>query len=633
MTADELIAQEARGEAVEPGLCVKLARAAFDDGDLDAAYSWLVRVAAAPADYRAWASAAKALDRFAERGLPHARRAVRVALAGSYTTGQLGALLRLAALERGVWIELYEAGYNAFEQELLDPGSALYAADPDYVLLAVHEGAVRLPVLADDPEAAVSTEAARWHALWNAVHKHSRARLLVHNFVVRPDSAWGHLAAREPRARDAMLHALNRRLAQASSDGVLVVDCERVASAFGKLRWFDDRYWHISKQAVALDALPELARHTAAVLAAGEGLGAKCVVVDLDNTLWGGVIAEQGVQGIRLGAGPQGEAFVAFQELLLALRQRGVLLAVVSKNNDRDAREPFELHPDMRLALGDFAAFRANWEDKASNLRAVARELNIGLDALVFVDDNPAEREVVRQLVPEVTVVMLPSDPAGYGRALIDTLRFEAAQLTGEDLARSAHYRARAAAEALERESGTLDGFYRSLEMEAFTAPFDELNLTRIVQLIGKTNQFNLTTRRYGAPEVRSFMDDDRYVTLYLRLRDRFADHGLVAVLVAIRDGDELAIDEWLMSCRVIGRTVEHAMLRELCLAACELGCTRILGTFVPSAKNAIVSDLYPNLGFAATGSAGDVTRWRYDIAEHGVPESDYIRGPVAIDN
>jgi FkbH-like protein len=613
-------------ELPDPAACVQRARASFARGDVSDAYGWLLRVADQPSSFRTWASAATALRKFETQAPPASRRSVRVAIAGSYTTSQLGALLRLASLRRGVHVELHEADFDTYVQQILDPASALYAFDPDYVILAPHDGAIPFPPFSEDVDAALDAEVSRWTALWDTVSRHSRARVIQHNIAIRPDGPWGHVSARVPGSREEMLRALNMRLARAATDGVLLVDCDRLAGAVGKSHWFDDRYWHLSKQAVALDALPHLARHTAAILAAAEGLSAKCVVLDLDNTLWGGVIAEDGLAGIALGNGPAGEAHVSFQEYLLALRSRGIILAVVSKNNDADAREPFEQHPDMRLALSDMSVFVANWTDKATNLRRVASELNIGLDALVFVDDNPAERQVVRQMLPEVEVIALPTEPAGYVRALADSLLFESAIVTADDLTRAEQYKARAAAAALEQETVSLEDFYASLAMEAVISPFDEMNLSRIVQLIGKTNQFNLTTRRHGLADVREFMDDDRYVTAYLRLRDRFGDHGLVALMIAEQQGEAMEIDTWLMSCRVIGRTVENAMFRRLCEAALEQGCTSVRGTFIRSAKNNIVADLFPRLGFDPISEGPEESRWAYDLSAIGLPASDHIR-------
>jgi FkbH-like protein len=619
--------EAARSEIPAPALCVKLAKCSADLGQVQQAYGWLARAADGNGPYVAWASAAAMIAKLEHWAAPDVRRSVRVALAGSYTVSQLGALLRVAALRRGVHVSLHEAGFDTYSQEILDGDSQLYAFDPDYVIIAPHEGAIRFPSQTQEAEQLLDGETARWQGLWEAIRTHSQARVIQHNLVVRPDTAWGHVSVRVPGSRDEMLRALNTRLAKAAGEGVLLVDCDRVAATFGKARWFDDRYWYLSKQAVALDALPELARHTAALLAAAEGLSSKCLVLDLDNTLWGGVIAEDGLAGIRLGDGPQGEAYVAFQEYVLALRARGILLAVVSKNNDADAREPFERHPDMRLDLSDFAVFLANWTDKATNLKRVASELNLGLDSLVFVDDNPAEREAVRQLSAGVEVVALPTDPSGYIRAVSDALLFESVAVTSEDLARADQYRARAAAAALEEQASSLEEFYASLGMEAFLAPFDELNLSRIMQLVGKTNQFNLTTRRHGPADVQAFMEDDSVVTFYLRLRDHFGDHGLVGLLIARQEGDVLDIDTWLMSCRVIGRTVENKMLARLCEVADGRGCNRLRGTFIPTSKNGVVRDLFERLGFTAEAEAEDgETTWIYDIAEQGIPVNGYIR-------
>jgi len=350
-------------------------------------------------------------------------------------------------------------------------------------------------------------------------------------------------------------------------------------------------------------------------------------VLDLDNTLWGGVIAEDGLDGVQLGPGsPAGEAYVAFQEYVRALKERGVVLAVVSKNNDGDAREPFLKHPDMRLRLEDFAVFLANWDDKATNIRRVAEILNVGRDSLVFVDDNPAEREIIRQKLPEVEVISMPPDPARYVRAVSESLLFEIASFTAEDAARSAQYAARAAALEVERGADSLEEFYASLQMEAATAPFDAINMPRIAQLVGKTNQFNLTTRRYSLHELESFAKDPDVVTMYLRLRDTFTDHGLAALLIARDKGGSLDIETWLMSCRIIGRTVENEMFRRLCITARARGLATITGTYVPSEKNAVVRDLYERLGWVLVGTSPDgVTTWNYDLAANGLPESGFI--------
>lgn len=502
-TSKQALLELAAGtEVPDVGLCAKISRASLESGEHEDAYRWLLRATRGSGPSLGWMSAGALLPKLeAVMQLP-ARRVVRVALASSYTTPHFALLLRLAALGRGLHLQLFEADFGAYAQSVLDPASALYEFEPDYVILAPHEGAVGFPALSEDAEGTLDGEVARWSELWDAVARHSRARVLQHGFVIRPETAWGHISTRVRGSRDEMLRALNLRLAEAADDNVVMLDCDRIAGDFGKRRWFDDRYWHLAKQAVSLDALPDLAQHTAAVLAAAEGLSAKGVIVDLDNTLWGGVIAEDGLEGIRLGDGPEGEAFVAFQDYLLALRSRGILLAVVSKNDDRDARQPFVRHPDMRLSLSDVDVFIANWRDKATNVSQVAAQLNVGLDALVFVDDDPVERQVIRQMRPEVEVIALPSDPAGYVRALSESLRFESVSVTAADLARSAHYRARAAASNLAQAASSVEEFYLDLEMAAVIGPFDELNLARIADRKDESIQRDDTTP-YARPRTR----------------------------------------------------------------------------------------------------------------------------------
>jgi FkbH-like protein len=408
---------------------------------------------------------------------------------------------------------------------------------------------------------------------------------------------------------------VNHELARSLPEHVAVVDCERLAGLVGKREWFDRRYWHLAKQAVSLAALPLLARHTAAVIAARLGLSKKCLAFDLDNTVWGGVVGEEGVQGLELGDTPAGEAFQAFQEAILALGKRGVILAVCSKNNPDDALEVFEAHPGMRIRRGDIAAFVADWRPKSDQLRSVAETLGIGLDSIVFVDDNPVERESIRQLAPEVDVINLPSDPAGYVAALDDYVLFEPVAFTAEDADRARHYAARQAAAKLAAGSDTLEEFYESLEMRAQVSPFSEANIRRIAQLVGKTNQFNLTTRRHSLQTLQGFAGDPACVHLSFSLADRFGDHGLIALAIGFVRNQALEVDTFLMSCRVIGRTLEETMLDELTRAALDHGCVEIRGVYIPTAKNGLVRDLYPRLGFRLVAEQDDTTEWVREIA------------------
>jgi len=623
---ESLLATASATEIPPADVCLKLARAFQRAGDRGAACRWATRVVDAGDDFAAWRGAAAVVAACGDA--PQARRRARVAVLGSYTTTQYAQLLRLAALRVGVALEVHDAPYGQYRQELLDPASGTRAFAPDLVVLATHEGELALPEMADDPGAAVAAELRRWTSLWDAAGE-AGARVVQHTFAIPPETATGHLGAKLPGSRYAMSRALDARLGEAAAAAgphVALLDCERLAGQFGKERWFDPRYWHLAKQAVALDALPLLARHTAALIAAQLGLSRKCLVLDLDNTLWGGIVGEDGLAGIRLGAGsPEGEAYVAFQEYVLALKRKGVVLAVCSKNNEADALEPFERHPEMRIRREDVAMFVANWETKSDCIRAIARGLDVGLDAIVFVDDNPAERQVVRELLPEVDVVPMPPDPAHYARALSRYLLFETSAFTAEDAARTAQYRARAEIATAEASAGSIEQFYRGLAMRARIAPFDAVDLPRIAQLVGKTNQFNLTTRRHGLPQLEAFARDPSCVHLSLRLRDRFADHGLVGVLIALGAGDSLEIESWLMSCRVIGRTADAAMLAALSRRALARGYRSLRGIYRPTPKSGLVRDLYAGFGFTPAGERDGATTWVYDLAARGPIESPYI--------
>jgi len=607
-------------------LCLKIARCHDRLESPDEAFTWLARIVDASDGFRHWSAGASLLARLVAKSRPSTGKQCRVAVTGSYTVDQFAAMLPLAALSLGIDLELHSGLYGQYQQDLIDPGSALYSVNPDLIVVAVHEGAAELPRYSDTPDATIAAETSRWVALWDTVSRHSDASLVQHNFALRPESEFGHLSRGLAGSRFSMLQTLNRALSESATQNVNIVDCARLAAHYGTARWFDDRYWVRSKQAVALEALPLLARHTAAVIAARLGLIRKCLVLDLDNTLWGGVIGEDGLDGIQLGSDGIGEAFVAFQEAVLALKDRGVLLAVASKNNEADVREVFERHPAMRIKLEDISAFAVNWEDKPANLRAIARTLGIGLDALVLADDNPAERQIVRRLVPEVDVLTLPVEPAEYRRALSDYLGFEPAAITSEDRQRTAQYRARRAAAEMASSATDMASFYRDMRMTASTAPFDDLHMPRIGQLTGKTNQFNLTTRRFTAADLRAFSESEKHITRYLRLSDRLADHGLVALTIAEIVGDRLDINSFLMSCRVIGRTVEDHLLSHLCRDADRVGCKTIHGTYIPTHKNAIVSSLYERFGFIQIDETDDgITRWQYDLSVRGPIVSEYI--------
>jgi FkbH-like protein len=397
----------------------------------------------------------------------------------------------------------------------------------------------------------------------------------------------------------------------------------RSSANVGLERWSEARHWHASKLTIAPDFIPLYADVVLRTVAAIYGKSRKCLVLDLDNTLWGGVIGDDGLAGIKLGQGsPTGEAFLAIQQLAKQLRSRGVILAVCSKNEEDAARSPFQSHPDMLLAESDIAVFQANWTDKASNLRAIAATLNIGIDALVFLDDNPAERMQVRRELPMVAVPELPEDPALYPQILAAAGYFETVSFSVEDKNRAEYYRSNAQRAEILNKTGDMQSYLRSLDMICEINPVDAMSRARSSQLINKSNQFNLTTRRYSEGEIEALETDVGAHLIQVRLTDKFGDNGIISVIIARNAEDGWAIDTWLMSCRVLGRRVEEAVLGHLATAARAAGAKTLSGAYIPSPKNRMVADHYQKLGFAPTGAAEDgTTSWSLDLETYAAPE------------
>jgi FkbH-like protein len=585
-----------------------------------------------PACYRDLERGTKLLARLRASGeaLPAARR-TKLALLGGFTTQLVRPLLELVCFRDGIDLEIYEAEYGQYRQEVLDRASGLHRFRPDVVVIATHWRDAQLPPLVDDADATVVNLVASFTALWEVCTQELHAHVIQHNFDIPSHESYGHLSRALPGGRARVLSRLNLELLARAGSGVSILDLDAVAAAFGKDRWSDARLWYLAKQHPAPDALPLWVDQLAAQLRALLGLGKKVLALDLDNTLWGGVIGEDGLEGIQLGAhSPEGEAHQDLQRHARELRERGIVLVVCSKNNEADAREPFEAHPEMLLRMDDVAVFRANWQDKVTNLREIAASLGLGLESFVFVDDNPTERAWVRREIPEMAVPEVGSDAAAFVRLLDRGRWFEALSLSEEDRLRASDYAANVRRGELAFASTSMDEFLASLEMTATIGEFDTANLPRIAQLVNKSNQFNLTTRRYTQEQLRGFAESEGFVTRWFRLRDRFGDNGIIGVMLGVvQQGDAtLEIDLWLMSCRVLGRRMEELMCRTLMQAALERGLSRVRGRYLPTAKNVMVADLYPRLGFKdATGATqpGE-TIFEYDLDTQPLIECPLVR-------
>jgi FkbH-like protein len=449
------------------------------------------------------------------------------------------------------------------------------------------------------------------------VRAHASATVLVGNFAPPSMLPLGPFDAGQVGGLTHELARANANLAAriASHPGTLVWDYSGLVQHAGSGRWTDRRLWALGRIAVASENQPLLATHLTRTLAGVVRKPAKCLVLDLDNTVWGGVIGDDGLAGIQLGDDYPGSVFKSFQRSILALADRGILLAVVSKNDHQVAEQAFREHPEMLIRWEHISAARINWAPKSGNLRAIAEELNIGSDALVFFDDNPVERAEVRANAPEVCVIEAPTDPLGYERALYDSGVFDQTGVSEEDLARTGMYRQDKERQALAGRHENVGDFLKSLEMEAEIGTADELTLGRIAQLVGKTNQFNLTTRRHGQADLAARAADPGQLVAWLRLRDRFGDQGLVCVAVALVEGGAARLDTFLMSCRVMNRKVEHTLMAYIANWAKGKGCTRLVGEYFPTPKNGMVSEFYPCLGFAPAGTVdGGGQRYTFDL-------------------
>lgn len=544
--------------------------------------------------------------------------AVRVRVLGQCTTSWIPPVLTAVAWGRGIDIRVVEGDYDNILQEL-DRGD-----DADVLVLL--PWTQRL-FTGDDSRAAIDGELAFWNAAWD---RRRGAKLVQIGYDWTGPGPAGVTLSGAPGGRIEQVRAMNAALRARLPQGAAWIDLDQIAGEMGRSTFYDPRGYRWTKQPFSTEGLALLCRHlTSSVRALTTG-PKKVLVLDLDNTVWGGVVGETGAMGVAIRETPDGESFRAFQQHCKGLSQRGVLLAVASKNNVDDAREPFEKNPDMVLKLTDFAGFEATWEPKAHSLARLAAELRLGLDSFVFFDDNPAEREHIRQALPDVEVVDVPEEPAHYVSALEGGLWFEAVSATAEDAARSGQYQAEAARKSEEAAFGSLDDYLTSLDMRADVRLVDDADLERVVQLLGKTNQFNLTTRRHGADIVRAWMADPRAVLLTVRVTDRFGDHGLVAVLLGApseADAATLVVDTWLMSCRVIGRTVEHLSWGAALSAARARGYERVRGEFLPTAKNQQVATLYGDMGLRMTSTSPDGrTLYEADLAALPEPKT-FVRG------
>ncbi len=529
---------------------------------------------------------------------------VKVALVGDTATQLLATAVRGAAVDMGFNIDLYEADYNQIEQQFLDPGSDLHHSDAQWIVLfqATHQlAALHAAMSPADRNMLAQQRLDFVESIVTDVAWAGR-RILCLNYPEIDDTVYGNYANQVESSLLWQTRMLNVGLMQLAAryDNLSIVDIAAVQAQVGRNQMFAPSVYVSTEMVLSIDALPLVAYRIVETIAAQRGTFHKCLILDLDNTLWGGVIGDDGIEGIQLGHGLGiGRAFTDLQLWAKKLQQRGIILCIVSKNDEAVAKQPFLNHPDMVLRLDDIAVFIANWQTKVDNIRAIQQVLNIGFDSMVFLDDNPFERAIVREHIPGITVPELPEDPAEYLEYLYSLNLFETASASEVDNKRTRQYQQEAQRMKLKSTFANEHEFLESLGMQATVEPFNTFNTPRVAQLTQRSNQFNLRTVRYSEDDIKQLAQAPEVIDMAFSLKDRFGDHGLIAVVVMRPlDAESLLVDTWLMSCRVLKRGMECFTLNQMVEAARSRGYKRIVGEYLPTPKNGMVANHYPELGF-----------------------------------
>jgi len=530
----------------------------------------------------------------------------RLALLGDSATQFLAKAIKGYGFEEKINFEIYEADYDQLNSQILDAHSELYHSQPEYIVLYLSAEKLLDRFCATSLDARsgfgdqVLSEIQNW---WSTIAQHSTAKIIHCNFVEINDAVFGHFAAKVPSSFPFQIKKINfelMRLAQKEKH-VYLADIAGLSNQVGYANAHDPRLYATAKVAFALEFLPIAAKAVTDVVKALTGGSMKCLILDLDNTVWGGVIGDDGMENIQIGDLGMGHAFDHLQRWAKELQRRGIILAVCSKNNEDTAKKPFQEHPDMILRLEDIAVFVANWDNKADNIKRIQATLNIGFDSMVFLDDNPFERNLVREHVPAIVVPELPEDPSMYVPYLAGLNLFETTSFSEEDTQRTQQYQAEAARSDFQKTFTDIDGYLNSLAMVSEVKPFDDFSVPRVAQLTQRSNQFNLRTIRYTVADIDRLRNSGDYATMSFQLEDKFGDHGLIGLIILKQlDASTAFIDTWIMSCRVLKRGMEEFIVNQMVRSARERGMKRLVGEYIPTSKNSMVKNLYGDMGFAA---------------------------------
>lgn len=556
---------------------------------------------------------------------PPKERTIRIALLSSFTIAGLKEVLLVKCRSENIFPQFYVGDYNQYNQEILDQSRGLYRFDPQLIILFIDTRTITgeqyfLPYQSSVQERKqwLQSKLKEILTLIQTMKEHSSAKILLHNFEVPWHSPLGILENKQEFGFRESIEALNAELRNAlrNESQVFLLDYESFSSKTGKENLIDYKMYYLADMKLDPKKIPELCDTYLSYVKPMLSLARKCLVLDLDNVLWGGIIGEDGLEGIQLGPTPEGRPFLEFQKYLLSLYNRGVILAVNSSNNLDDAVNVFRNHPHMILKENHFASLQINWNDKISNMKAIAEEIDIGLDSLVFVDDNKGNREMVRKALSDIHVVELPDDPALYLKTLMEIDDFNSLQLTEEDKRRGKMYAEQRKRLEFQKVSTDITDYLRALETVVTIERASTFNIPRISQLTQKTNQFNTTTRRYLEEDVKRMANSDRFLVFSAKVEDKFGDNGITGAAIVEKAADKWRIDTFLLSCRVIGRKVEETLIAYIVNQAKRDSAKEVIGEFIPTKKNAPAKDFYRSSGFTLVGKDGDKETWQYDLGK-----------------
>lgn len=532
---------------------------------------------------------------------------IKVAVLGNCATQFFSTSVQGYSKLSGLNIDVFDADYNQIDAQLLDPSSEVYECKPDSIVLwlatdKLYEEFLDIPL--SERSSFAETYIAKIKNYWQLIQNNCNAKVIQFNFSEINDSVIGQYSTKVASTFTYQVRKLNFLLAEAMSlaANVYPVDLLSIQVRLGQETFYDSTYYYKAKMSVSTNALPYIASAVTDVLKSMSGKIKKCIVLDLDNTLWGGVIGDDGIHNIEIGELGRGHAFTNFQRWLKQLKEYGIILAVCSKNNEEIAKEPFIRHEEMVLKLDDISIFVANWDDKATNIKMIQESLNIGMDSIVFVDDNPFERNLVRDMIKDIEVPELPEDPAHYLEFLQNCNYFDTVTYTGKNSDRTKMYQAEFERKKSEASFSSIDEYLESLDMVGYAGPFEESRYSRIAELSQRSNQFNLRTVRYTEDEIRKIAESDNYITIYFTLKDKFGDHGLVGVAILEKKfEEEVFIDTWFMSCRVLKRGMEEYIVNKIIGKAKDNGFSKVSAEYIQTKKNMMVKDIYSRMGFKTT--------------------------------